>query len=81
LQEARADPFRKARMRALEWRSAIDEAKGKVVTFEDGNHEDLSALLKSEALDEIKETAGAIGEDEAVRLARMLKSATPPASF
>ena len=79
LAEARGDPLRKARLRALEWRDAIEEAKGKYVHIEgDPGPTDLSGVLQSEALDEMREMAGTIGEEEAVRLARMLKSSTPP---
>ena len=79
LEEARRDPLRKARMRALAWRDAIEEAKGESIHFEgDEGPTDMSGILQSEALDEVKEMAGTIGEEEAARLVRMLKSATPP---
>ena len=67
-------------MRALAWRDAIEEVKGQIVDFGGGATEDLSSVLKSEALDEVKEMAPVIGEEDAARLARMLKSATPPVS-
>ena len=79
LLEARRDPLRKARMRALAWRDAIEDAKGESIHFEgDEGPTDMSGVLQSEALDEVKEMAGTIGEEEAARLVRMLKSATPP---
>lgn len=79
LLEARRDPLRKARMRALAWRDAIEDAKGETIHFEDDEGAtDMSGVLQSEALDEVKEMADTIGEEEASRLMRMLKSATPP---
>ena len=79
LEEARHDPLRKVRMRALAWRDAAEEAKGESIQFEgDPGPTDVAGILQSEALDEIKEMAATIGEEDAARLARMVKSATPP---
>lgn len=79
LEQARRDPLRKMRMRALALRDAIDEAKGEGIYFEgDPGPTDVAGVLQSEALDEIREMAGTVGEEEAARLARMLKSTTPP---
>src|SRR5262249_13749426 len=78
LEEARRDPLRKARMHVLAWRDAIAEAKGESIHFEDDEGStDVSGVLQSEALDEIKDAVGAIGEEEAARLVRMLRSTTP----
>src|SRR5262249_54249067 len=79
LAEARSDPLQKARMRARAWRDAIEEAKGESIDFEgDEGTTDIAGVLRSEALDEVKEMEETIGKEEAARLARMLKSATPP---
>lgn len=78
LAQARHDPLRKARMLALAWRDAIEEANGEVIHFGDGDDEKLSDVLTSEALDAVRDMVPTIGEEEAGRLARMLKSATPP---
>jgi hypothetical protein len=68
LLEARRDPLRKARMRALAWRDAIEDAKGESIHFEgDEGPTDMSGVLQSEALDEVKEMAGTIGEEPAER--------------
>jgi integrase len=78
LEEARGDPLRQARLKALEWRDAIEKAKGETIQFADGTEEDVSGRLLSDALDEVKEAAVVIGDEAAVQLARMLKAATPP---
>jgi integrase len=66
-------------MRVLAVRDAMEEAKGQSIHFEgDPGPTDMSGVLQSEALDEIKEMANTIGEEEATRLAHMLKAATPP---
>jgi integrase len=77
LKEVRNDPLRAARLKALEWRDAIEKAKGEVIGPE-GQEEDMADFLRSEALDELRDLERTIGPEYAAQLARMVKSTSPP---
>ena len=79
LQQARHDPLREVRLRALEWRDAIEKAKGETVHLGDEDYEEnYDSFLMSEALDEARDVLRAKGEKEAKLFLRIIKSTTPP---